>query len=383
MKKMNNEEVKMKASNFIACRQDKTLVATFITFILFISCQKESDQETTAAATQSSPNITQVAVVEAKTQPFALQLLSNGRISAQGRASLQFKVQGVIEHIYVSNGQSVSAGALLAQLDNSAQQVAVEQAQVQLKEARLELNKLLIEYGGEDQDSSSVRPRIWEAVKTKSGYYRAVANLHSARLQVQNTYLRAPYAGVVANLKTKAHNPTTMSEPFCTLLSRAEVLVEFAVLESELSVVQVGQTARVQPVAMEGRSYGAVVSEVNPFVNEQGLVLVKARIQNADKQLFEGMNARVIIEKQLGSQLIVPKEAVVERSGRKVVFCYEAQNDTLGLAKWHYVTIAHENQTHIAIGEGLKAGEKVIVEGNLNLGHDARVSLMKGMKASQ
>ncbi len=362
------QEMKTQASNFIA----------FILFIL-ISCTKPTDQETTATASQSTANITQVAAVEAKTQPFALQLLSNGRISAQGRASLQFKVQGVIEHIYVSNGQGVSAGALLAQLDNSAQQVAVEQAQVQLKEARLELNKLLIEYGGEDQDSSSVRPRIWEAVKTKSGYYRAVANLHSARLQVQNTYLRAPYAGVVANLKTKAHNPTTMSEPFCTLLSRAEVLVEFAVLESELSVVQVGQTARVQPVAMEGRSYGAVVSEVNPFVNEQGLVLVKARIQNADKQLFEGMNARVIIEKQLGSQLIVPKEAVVERSGRKVVFCYEAQNDTLGLAKWHYVTIAHENQTHIAIGEGLKAGEKVIVEGNLNLGHDAKIQ-MKRMK---
>ncbi len=344
--------------------------------ILFISCQKPN-QEEAAATTQSTPNVTQVSAVAARQEAFPLQLLSNGRISAQGRASLQFKVSGIIERIVVSNGQSVAAGQLLAALDNSAQAVAVEQAQVQLKEARLELNKLLIEYGGEDNDSSSVRPRIWEAVKTKSGYYRAQANLHAARLQLENTYLRAPYGGVVANLKTKAHNPTTMSEPFCTLLSRAEVLVEFSVLESELSVVQVGQVARVLPVALEGRSYEAVVSEVNPFVNEQGLVLVKARVQNPDKQLFEGMNARVVVEKQLGSQLVVPKEAVVERSGRKVVFCYEAENDTLGLAKWHYVTIAHENQTHIAIGEGLKAGEKVIVEGNMNLGHDARVRLKK------
>jgi membrane fusion protein, multidrug efflux system len=73
--------------------------------------------------------------------------------------------------------------------------------------------------------------------------------------------------------------------------------------------------------------------------------------------------------------LVVPKEAVVERSGRKVVFCYEAESDTLGLAKWHYVTVLHENQQQLAIGEGLKAGEKVIVEGNMNLGHDARIRL--------
>jgi RND family efflux transporter MFP subunit len=359
------KEITKPLPNFIA----------LIALILFISCTKPNSQEETTTASQATPNISQVAVVEAKMQPFALELLSNGRVLAQGRASLQFKMSGIIERIVVSNGQSVSAGALLAVLDNSAQQVAVEQAQVQLKEARLELNKLLIEYGGEDNDSSSVRPRIWEAVKTKSGYFRAQANLHSARLILDNTYLRAPYSGVVANLKTKAHNPTTMSEPFCLLLSRAAVLVEFSVLESELSVVQVGQEARVLPVALEGRSYAAVVSEVNPFVNEQGLVLVKARIQNPDKQLFEGMNARVIIEKQLGSQLVVPKEAVVERSGRKVVFCYEAESDTLGLAKWHYVTVLHENQQQLAIGEGLKAGEKVIVEGNMNLGHDARVRL--------
>ena len=350
--------------------------------LLFTGCtlpKSEEEAEAIAAKNPATNVITVVQTSPARHQTFPLQLLSNGRVSAQGRASLQFKVQGLIEHIYVSNGQSVSAGQLLAALDNSTQQMAVEQAQVQLKEARLELNKLLIEYGGEDNDSASVKPRIWEAVKTKSGYYRAQANLSSARLVLDNSYLRAPYAGVVANLKTKAHNPTSTSEPFCTLLSRAVVLVEFAVLESELSVVQVGQGARVLPVALEGRSYAATVSEVNPFVNEQGLVLVKVRIQSPDKQLFEGMNARVVIEKQLGSQLVVPKEAVVERSGRKVVFCYEAENDTLGLAKWHYVTVLHENQSQVAIGEGLKAGEQVIVEGNLNLGHDAKIR----MKASQ
>ena len=84
------------------------------------------------------------------------------------------------------------------------------------------------------------------------------------------------------------------------------------------------------------------------------------------------MNARIIIEKTLLNQLVVPKSAVVERSGRKVVFAYEN-----GLAKWNYVSIAHENETSVVISEGLKAGAFVIIEGNLNLGHDAKVEIKK------
>jgi hypothetical protein len=55
-----------------------------------------------------------------------------------------------------------------------------------------------------------------------------------------------------------------------------------------------------------------------------------------------------------------------------VVFAYEN-----GLAKWNYVSITHENETSVVISEGLKAGALVIIEGNLNLGHDAKVEIKK------
>jgi RND family efflux transporter MFP subunit len=126
--------------------------------------------------------------------------------------------------------------------------------------------------------------------------------------------------------------------------------------------------AKVKSLAYTERNYVGKVSEINPVVNEQGLVLVKIKIQNPDAYLLEGMNAQVIIEKNLQNQVVIPKEAVVERSGKKVVFVYEN-----GLAKWNYVTVAHENSQEVTISEGLKVGQKVIVEGNLNLGHDAKV----------
>jgi hypothetical protein len=121
----------------------------------------------------------------------------------------------------------------------------------------------------------------------------------------------------------------------------------------------------------------ATVSAINPVVDDQGLVRIHARIQPDDLRrhaacLLEGMNIRAVLEKRLPNQLVVPKSAVVLRSGKPVVFTYD---EASGLAKWNYVTVLYENDTHAAIGEGLKPGDLVIFEGNLNLDHDARVAV--------
>ena len=97
---------------------------------------------------------------------------------------------------------------------------------------------------------------------TKSGYYRAHTALAQARQQLDYTVLRAPYAGRVVNLSAKPFNFITSYESFCTLLSRDGLLVDFSVRESELAAVQVGQSARVLPVALPQRNVYRVVASV-------------------------------------------------------------------------------------------------------------------------
>ncbi|MFD2937753.1 efflux RND transporter periplasmic adaptor subunit [Spirosoma flavum] len=307
----------------------------------------------------------------ARSGTFWLRSLSNGVVRAPAQSRLSFRIGGTIREIAVRTGQPVAAGQVMARLDDRDQLINLRVAQDQLTEAKVQLRALIAEYNGEDIDTMSVKqPNARAFILTKSGYYKAQTALMQARQQLDYTILRAPYAGVVANLTARPYNFITSFEPFCTLLSRAGLLVEFSVLETELPAVRVGLPVQVKPVALSGRSYGGQVAEINPLVNAQGLVLVKSRINHPDAALFEGMNARVVIERRVPGQVIIPKEAVVERSGRKVVFT--AEN---GLAKWHYVTVAHENDTEVAISEGLRAGEPVIVSGQLNLGHGAPVTV--------
>lgn len=337
------------------------------------SASKADEADSTALSKPVNNLLPTVSAQAVGQRTFQIQTTSTGILHTPAQSKLNFRTGGTLARIFVQTGSQVKAGQLLAQLDERDLQMALRQAEDGLTDARTQRNALLAEYGHDNGDTTRVKPNALAFINFKSGYLRAQTALAKARLDLSYTQLRAPFAGIVANLTAQPHNFITAYEPFCTLLSRAGMLVEFSVLESELPAVQVGSVVRVEVVALPGRQVGGRVVAINPLVNGQGLVLVRAQLAGANDRLFEGMNARVRVERSLGRQLVVPKSAVVERSGRKVVFTVEKDADGISRAKWHYVTILHENDTEVAIGEGLRAGERVIVSGSLNLAHDAVV----------
>ena len=105
------------------------------------------------------------------------------------------------------------------------------------------------------------------------------------------------------------------------------------------------------------------------------MVKVKASVDERGK-LFSGMNVRVSVRRSLGNQLVIPKTAVVVRTGKQVVFTLQK-----GKAVWNYVLTGLENATECIVSDksqagvtdGLLEGDTVIVTGNLNLAHEAEV----------
>jgi membrane fusion protein (multidrug efflux system) len=85
--------------------------------------------------------------------------------------------------------------------------------------------------------------------------------------------------------------------------------VEFKVIESEISTISIGKQVQVN-VSSNGISLMGKISEINPVVDENGLVTVKAVVNNPGS-LFDGMNVKVRIKSEVPGQLVVPKTAVV------------------------------------------------------------------------
>ncbi len=337
---------------------------------LLLSCSREPTDEGALAGADTTAIANEVVVrtVPVRAASFPAQLVTNGRILTAHEAALSFKAGGVIARILVSNGATVKAGDLLAELENDAQQLALKQAHLQLRESRVEIDDQLLTQGGKRGDSASVRPEVYSYIRLRSGYERALLEVEKARLTLENTRLRAPINGTIADLALNTFVSIPADKPFCSIINRSEIILRCPVLETELSMVAPGQAALIYPVGLQSTAFAGQVAGVNPRVSTQGQSEVTIRLSAPDKRLFTGMNARVVIEKHFPPRLVVPKVAVLERNGRKVVFVHEK-----GVAKWHYITTGMENESSVEVTEGLEEGQEVIISGHLNLGHDARV----------
>jgi RND family efflux transporter MFP subunit len=349
------------------------LVAVALLTISLTACSKQQNDENkaTANATESkSVSIPVVITTILTVSEFDHNIVSNGHIKAHSVADLYFRSSEVVSEVYVHNGQRVGKGQAIARLDLFKLNNERAKQKTALEQAKLELKDVLIGQGYDPENMSAIPADVVQLARVRSGLEQAEANYNATVRDIEEATLRAPYAGVVANLKAKAHTLASQSEAACSIINDAVMDIEFPVLESELSLVAVGNTVNVTPYNDSETVTGRVI-EINPTIDDTGHVTVKAQI-NKSRGLVDGMNARVSVNRSLGNKLVVPKTAVVLRSGRQVVFTYEN-----GKAIWNYVHTGLENMDSYVIEDGLTEGQVVITSGNENLAHESPVTIKK------
>ena len=315
---------------------------------------------------------TQVKAMKLVKTAFAREILANGTVAAQRKADLYFQTNEVVTTIFVKNGVRVVKGQKIASFDLFKLNNALQQANDNLEKSKLELQNILIGQGYSVKDSIKIPKEVMRIAKTRSNYVQTRIQYEMSAYNLKNAVLYAPFNGVVANLLNKEHNQPTGGQPFCTIVDNASPEVIFQVLENELAMITVGDGVVVSPFSVADYSGTGKIVEINPIVDKNGMVRVKATIQSASNKLFDGMNVNVRVQKTLPNQLVIPKKALVLRTNRQVVFTLHE-----GKAMWNYVKTGLENATGFIITEGLTEGDSVIYDGNINLAHEAPVSVIK------
>ncbi|MCD7937232.1 MAG: efflux RND transporter periplasmic adaptor subunit [Tannerellaceae bacterium] len=346
---------------------------TILITLFIASCSgntREEEQET-GVETVLPEIANQVTIYPLQTGSFHHELISNGKLTSRRYADLYFESAEPVEQIFVKNGDRVTKGQPVAKLATFKLTNSLATAKTSLALAKLELQDLLIGQGYALEDSLKVPAATLDLVKIKSGYDNALAQYELAAHNEKNAVLRAPFDGVVANLFSKEHNIAPTGEAFCTIIDSRNIEVTFTVLENELSLVRIGDQVEISPFSMPDIKTHGRITEVNPVVDENGMVQLRASVSNSGK-LFEGMNVRVSVQRSLPGQLVIPKTALVMRSGKQVVFTVTPDNK----AYWNYVQTGLENATEFTITEGLKDGDIVIATGNINLAHESPVEII-------
>lgn len=321
---------------------------------------------------KAEKNIVQLATVSQGS--FDLEILSTGKALAVSNADIRFALNENIREILVKNGDRVLQGQVLARLEDADLKTRLERVRESLEKATVELDDRLIDYGHRLKDSLKVTPDIMRMAKIKSGYNNARYDFEEAKTMLGRTVVVAPFAGKVANLEARIYNKPDAFKRLCVLIDDKKMLVEFNVLESEYEFVSKGSMVEVTSFGKD-LSLKGIVTHVNPVIDGNGMVKVVAIVDNSGENLLDGMSVKVAVKKSIPHKIFVPKEAVVQRDNRQVVFTYEK-----GQAFWNYVETDLQNGKFMCILSGLRPNQQVIVSNNVSLAHGTEVEPDKSSK---
>ena len=351
--------------------KQQIILVIFALSILFVGCKSntENSEQNSNESLPEEKNIVETVIL--KKQDFTREIISNGKLAAIQKAELYFKNPGIIETIKVANGEIISVNAELARLQNDEYRFNVEKAQVNMEKAEIDRLDALLSMGYKT-GAENISPEHRKIADIRSGYNQARIQMAEATQQLENVILKAPFSGKVEGLKQKSFEKSDLSKPFCTLINDSRFTIEFPLLETEFSEINTRQKVTVTPIAGAKQSEGNI-TEINPRIDENGLVWVKAEVTNPGGYL-EGMNVKVSIKRAISGQLVVPKQAVVLRQNREVLFRY-----TGGIAYWTYINVLDENEHQYSVvaaeGATLDLGDTVIISNNLNLAHESEVEI--------
>ncbi len=328
------------------------------------------------ALQSQKPQKVEVEVVELKQQTFNQQTVCNGKLRAFNKGELNFEGQGVIAKIEVKNGDFVKKGEIIAVLDTEDAMIALAKSKQAMQKADIDLIDKLIGQGY-DRDTTKVPADVMSNVKLASGYNTSLDQLKEAERALADCYLKAPFSGRVANLNAKVFGRS--GDALCTLIDDNLFDVEFNLLEAEYDNVKRGQKVTVSPFINSEKQFEGKVTEVNPIIDDKGQVMVRAEVENRNGYLLEGMNVKLVLEREVPGCFVVPRDAVIIKDGYNVVFKY-----VNGKAVMTNVDVVMSNiDSHVITGDAEKGttileNDIIITKNNLNLNNNNAVKVVKG-----
>ena len=360
--------------------QQTTLRALIAWMALITACQ---NQKRNQDISDNEVDVTmglrpaEVEVTTVSGHKFNHEIISNGKLMAGKKVRLRFGNNELIEEIRFQNGDYVRKDDTIAIQDNFAMKLSMEKTVLSIQKSELDYSNILLGQGFDPEDENSIDEEAKRLAKIKSGLFNLENELKLQEYRYHESFVIAPFSGFVTNIHTTEGNYPAGSEPFCVLMRTDKMEVDFPVMEGEINLIQRGMKVEVRPYFDLNEVVEGNLVSINPVVDNNGLVSVKATILNPTGFLFDGMNAKISIQVPVDDVVSIPKEAVVMRSEKPVVFKLKNGNE----AHWVYVKTGAENSDEVVIKDGsIGIGDTIIHKGNIHLAHLSRVVVLNDDK---
>ena len=293
---------------------------------------KQAPPPPAAAGKADKPTVFELAqndVVTVEARELALRLPLSGSLAPLAQATVKSKVSGVVLETSVREGMNVSAGQVIARLDDADARARVAQQAAMLKEANARLalatkneanSQALLRQNYISQSSFDTTRNSVELAQAAVDAARAQLDL--ARIALNDTLIRAPLSGVVSKRFVQAGEKLSPDSPVMAIVDLQHLTLDAQVPASDIPRVQVGQDVRFKVDGFDAREFSGKVARINPAAEAGSRsMLVYISVANSDQLLRAGMFAKgEITTEKSSARPIVPLAALRKDGTRDVVY---------------------------------------------------------------
>ena len=336
-------------------------------------------------------------------------LTASGYVVAQRKAAVASKGTGRLEFLGVIEGDRVKKGDIIGRLESNDVEAALGQAEANLSLAKAGYESALAEkedaasnferqtalfeqqsISRAEYDGATARNRraIAAVASAAANIEYAKANIRAASVGVENTFIRAPFDGVVL---TKNANVGEVISPFgaaagsrgaiVTIADMSSLEVEADVSESNIEKIKEDMPCEITLDAYPEKRYPGRVNKIVPTADRaKATVLTKVRFNELDERVLPEMRAKVSFLNRddnrnttnSAPKISVPASTITTRNGQKVVFVVkgDAVVETA-------VTLGEAMGSRIEITSGITPGEKVVLRPSEKLTTGSPISTEK------
>ncbi len=358
-------------------------LAALIALSILAGCSSKSAQSASPAPAAPVVPVV-VATVQQKNVPLQLQAI--GRVETFSNVSLKSQVSGEILSVHFKPGQDVKKGDLLFKIDSRTFEASLKQAEgnlardvAQLDNAQIQARRYsqLAEQGIVAQQLADQMNSSYEALEAAVRADKAA--IENAKLQIEFCTIRAPMNGRTGTLLVYPGTLVKSNDvPVLVIINQiSPTYVEFAVPEQNLAGIKrhmaAGNLSVNAAIPDDARPARGTLSFVDNTVDRTtGTIRLRATFTNEDARLWPGqfVNVKLTLSEQANA-IVAPSQAV--QTGQSGQFVFIVKNDNS--VEMRPVTVSRTAEGMAVFEKGLQAGETVVVDGQVSLVPNSKVTI--------
>lgn len=333
----------------------KTLFAVALLSGLFlVSCSKKEE-----TVTEEASEVVKVLTLQEETISRELEFTTT--LKPYDKVAVSPAMAGRISNIYVKEGDYVSKGQLLVKMDET-----------NYLKTKLEFENIKVDFERISalNENNNVAKQTYDQMKAKYDIYKtSLENLE------ENTYLRAPFSGVITE-KNYENGELFTQMNILTLMKIDYLKAYISVPETYLPILKKGSEVVIYSDIYADVKFNATIETIFPTIDPSTHTFqVLLRVPNSKKSLRPGMFVRTKLELGKTKAILVPYQSVLKLQGSNDRYMYKVVD---GRAKRIDVLLGQRVDDRVEIiSDEVKVGEQVVVVGQARLVDDVKLNIVE------